>query len=87
MDDEGKEVLTETMKTLKHEFDMIHDLLTTYLKDSDPIDPDGKYFRLRFMQQVCDDLLDILKSKEQLDEDMIKGTEMALTIFKKCQKI
>ncbi len=84
MKDEEKEkikILTETLKMISSEFENLSKSLKDYI-ESNPKDPEGAYFRIRFMQQVCSDLLEVLKSKK-IDENIINGTEIALCAYKK----
>ena len=86
MDEEAKRLLDESMRTMQHEFETVKVLLDTYLKHTEPYDPEGKYFRLRFMEKICSDLITILEAKG-VDADIMNGTEAALRIFENSKYI
>ena len=86
MDDEGKEAIDEVMKTCEHEFRTVKQLIETYIQRAEPIDPEGKYFRLRFLEKICGDLITILEQRG-VDSDIMQGTEAAIRIFDRSKNI
>jgi hypothetical protein len=87
MDKEGEEILQETIRMLTHEFHSASTSISMYLKHMPPIDPEAKYFRIRLMETVCRDLIEILQEKGNLSEETVKGAEMAIAIFRKAKRL
>jgi hypothetical protein len=83
---EKDELLAQTMKMLVSEFRLASTALNTYIK-SEPYETDSHYFRLRYMQKICEDLIEMMKTRQKLSSDIVNGAEMAIKIYERSRQL
>ena len=85
--DEKTQALAEALRTMEREFKIASKAIDVYVREIDaPVDVDSKYFRLKFMKRICEDLIEILEKNKVLNEDCVGGTEMALALFERVKQ-